>query len=387
MMTNVIAYLHTTFAYQSAALQLMVGQANFDAQQLHLKEPLPITVPTNTNDWNVAMPPNGVGGWLATPNYIYRFQAGKLMSIQIKNEARSAAETQPSLIDTNGAYQLAEQWLTAISVDVPALESKYPHSVLSATTSSEAPNRERTRSIGPARSVGPIRNHDGATNNIPHAAPNHVRLPLFRVAWGGVRDHKRSSAQTPVQATMEILGSTKQCLNLHIFDPELLKAPPLQVTNAAALLGPPPPPQHFVEELMGGKAAYDAVARPEKVLVWLVGSQPDEPEVVTNRSAAMLLEAASAAVFSRALTDFNSYSWLGEKACMPDYGVRLQFIKGAETVDFAWCDECDHLQVTHNGRSAEKDCEPARLALVRAIQSIFPRDEIIKNLNPSNPTN
>ncbi len=51
MMTNVIAYLHTTFAYQSAVMQLAVGQANFDAQVLHLRETLPIVVPANTNVW------------------------------------------------------------------------------------------------------------------------------------------------------------------------------------------------------------------------------------------------------------------------------------------------------------------------------------------------
>ena len=82
MMTNVIAYLHTTFAYQSAAMHLMVGQANFDAQQLHLKEPLPIVVSANTNDWRVAMPPDGVTGLLVTSNYFYKFSAGRLVSIQ-----------------------------------------------------------------------------------------------------------------------------------------------------------------------------------------------------------------------------------------------------------------------------------------------------------------
>ena len=77
MLTNIIAYLHTTLAYQSAAMQLMVGQANFDAQQLHLQETLPITVPANTNEWHLAMPPDCVTGTLTTPNYFYRFNAGK----------------------------------------------------------------------------------------------------------------------------------------------------------------------------------------------------------------------------------------------------------------------------------------------------------------------
>src|ERR1035438_2763762 len=135
MLTNVIAYLHTTLAYQSAAMQLMVGQANFDARQLHLPETLPMTVPADTNTRTVARPPDGVTGGFATSNYLYRFNAGRLVSIQKKPQPRGPADalSQPTLIDTNGAYQLATQWLAAISMDVPALE-KYPHSVIQFST-------------------------------------------------------------------------------------------------------------------------------------------------------------------------------------------------------------------------------------------------------------
>ena len=96
-----------------------------------------------------------------------------------------------------------------------------------------------------------------------------------------------------MQASVEILGSTKQCLGLRIQNPELLRAPPLQVTNAAALLGTPPPPQHFVEEFLGGPAAYAAVAQPDTVTAWLLTSTPDDPDSKTNRTPAVAVNAAS----------------------------------------------------------------------------------------------
>jgi hypothetical protein len=378
MMTNVIAYLHTTFAYQSAVMQLMVGQANFDAQQLHLKETLPVVVPANTNAWRVAMPPDGVTGLLTTSNYIYRFNAGHLISIQKKPQARGAAPgtatNQPSVLDTNSACQLARQWLTALSVDVPALESKYPPSANQAgSRPPRVPERNRSR--------------PGGTNNvINHAAERTTAAaPIFRVTWGGGRTVKPGSSPTPVQVSVELLGSTKECIGLRIQNTEWLKAPPLRVTNAAALLGPAPPPQHFVEEFLGGKAAYETVAKPERVFAWLLTSATDGSESKTDRTTAIAVDATTAATFARTLTDFNSYSWLDEKACAPDYEVRLRFVKGAENVDFLLCYDCDHLQVTHNSQMVEKDCDAARIALVQAIKAVFPVDEVIKNLKLLNP--
>jgi len=364
MLTNIIAYLHTTLAYQSAAMQLMVGQANFDAQQLHLQEPLPITVPANTNEWHLAMPPDGVTGTLTTPNYFYRFNAGKLVSIQRKPSARGSlanSENQVSLIDTNGAYQLARQWLAAISVDVPALESKYPPTVLQVTTS-----RAGTRGRIAARN----RDRAAATNAVV-SAPRPVPS-LFRVIWGGKRAAGAQSGAAEA-ATVEILGSTKQCLALRI-NPNLLAAPPLQVTNAALLLGTPPPPQHFVEDFLGGRSAYETVAHPDKAVAWLLGSSPDGSDTKVNRTPATAVNPATLTLLSQTLTDFNSFSWLDEKACDSDYTVRLQFVKGADTVEILWSGDCDHLQVTHGAQTAEKDCAAlvsAALPLLKPGGTLF----------------
>ena len=375
MLTNVIAYLHTTFAYQSAAMQLMVAQANFEAQQLHLRETLPIVAPADTNAWRVAMPPDGVGGAFASSNYVFKFNAGKLVTIQRKLAARGAApdpaEHQPSLIDTNGAYQLARQWLSALSVDMDALEQKYPHRVVEMTARTTVA-RDRARSRPGATNRPP--EHATATDKTPTASP------VFRLTWGG-RSAGSPPVSAPLQITMEILGSTKQCLGLQIQNPDLLKSPPLQVANAAKLLGPTPTPQQFVEEWLGGPAAYQTVAKPDLVAAWLLNSQADQPDNRTSRTAAISVDAATAANLSRTLTDFNSYSWMEEKACQPDYQAGVRFSKGADRVEFLLCFDCDHLLVSHNGRSAEKDFDGGHVALLQAIQAVFPQDGVVKNLS------
>src|ERR1035441_10233986 len=291
------------------------------------------------------------------PPAVSAWREGKLVSTQKKTQGRGAApspaETQPSLIDTNGAYQLASQWLAAISVDVPALESKYPHSTM----------RFGARPLG-------IRSRTAAVTNV-------VKSPLFRVTWGNRRGRPAMAAGSSILVSMDILGSTRQCTGLRIQNPDLLKCAPLKVTNAAALLGPPPPPQHFVEEFLGGRAAYDCVAKPDKVTAWLLSSQTDDPDSKTNRTPAVAVNAMTASLFSKTLTDFNSYSWLEEKNCTPDYGVRLRFTKGAETVEFLLCFECDSLQVQYHPKAGE--CQPetkdldhnATMQIFKALKGIF----------------
>jgi hypothetical protein len=378
MLTNVIAYLHTSFAYQSAAMQLMVGQANFDAQQLHLRETLPITVPANTNTWNVASPPDGIAGGFSTSNYIYRFAAGELATIQRKPHPRGTAadaeEFKPSLIDTNSAYELAKQWLAGMSVDVATLE-KFPHHV------------ESMAARLPVAARFP-RSAEGTNRAPEHAAPaarqSPGNPPIFRVSWGG-RSPVKSAVSSPVQITVEILGSTKQCIGLRIQNPDLLKTPPLQVANADKLLGVPPAPQHYVQELFGGASAFETVARPDRVSAWLLHT--DEAGNSSARTPAVALDAGTSAQFSSALTDFNSYSWLEERGGVPGYQAVVRFTKGADNVDFMLSFDSDHLVVTHNQYSAEKDFDAAHTALVRAIKSVFPKDEIVSKFSqlPSQP--
>lgn len=360
MITNIIQLLHTTTAYQTAAFQLMVGEANFAAKQLDLKERLPITITQSSNEWNISPPPWGVGGSVLTSNYVYRFEKGRLTSIKQRDweERISPATTnllewtrQTSLIDSNGAYQLATQWLGSLSVDVAKLEQKDPAHVFQ-------------------RSV-PISTTSQNGEEIKEQRP----VPFFEVGW---------SKQPPPFSYLsgsigvKILGTTQELLQLRIRDVSFFRNPPLQVTNASELLGPLPPPRHFVEQLVGGKDAYETIAKPDRVEAWLLDARE------TDRIGPVTLKPTTTEQFSNSLLDFNSYAWTAENLCSREHSVRLKFTRGNDTVEFRLGFECDYLQVTHHGQTKEENFAFAHNKLVKAIQSVFPRDEAVKKLELEN---
>ena len=135
-----------------AAARQMLLEANYFAQQLKLPESLPITAANATINVN---PPRLAGiGSLATKEFFYSFpghdhqpitnsfgaawflERGKLAYVMRKKPFAKWDEgnsddmsalfrklaAMPSLLDTNTAYQLATQWLAAVSVDVGELE-------------------------------------------------------------------------------------------------------------------------------------------------------------------------------------------------------------------------------------------------------------------------
>jgi hypothetical protein len=151
------------------------------------------------------------------------------------------------------------------------------------------------------------------------------------------------------------------------------------------LLGPPPPPRHFVEELVGGRDAYETVAAPDQVEAWLLtNSYDDESESCRRkkeRAGPVRLSAGLAQKFSSALLDFDTYVWsLDRKGCIVNYGARLRFTRGSDAVEFLLCYECDVLSVSHAGQAHSADFDCGRAALVAALQEAFPRDKVVTQL-------
>ena len=68
------------------------------------------------------------------------------------------------------------------------------------------------------------------------------------------------------------------------------------------------------------------------------------------------------------------------KLCSPNYGLRLRFERGKDSVEILFCYECDILQVTHNGRIKEENFDFAHNKLVKAVQAVFPKDDAIRKL-------
>jgi hypothetical protein len=153
--------------------------------------------------------------------------------------------------------------------------------------------------------------------------------------------------------------------------------------NPSAQTNSPMRQRARVEQLVGGKEAYETITAPDKIEVWLLPSSWADGTFreKKDRKGPVVLEPETTTAFSKALLDFNSYYWDVAKACIADYGVRLHFTRGKDTVEFLLCYECAMLEVTYNGQTQSKDFnEHCYDKLVKATQAVFPEDQVLQNL-------
>ena len=353
-MTNIIAFLHTTSAYQAAALQLMIGEANFAAEQLGIPERLPV----QTNRLVIAEvgpPALGVNGAVGTSNYTFGFDHGHLTSVRKRDWMKrldppitnvSELSKLSSRIDTNGAYQLATQWLNGLSFMVSALNERFVPQIV------QVPGGG--------------------------AAAKTVALPMFQVTWG----EKPPPFDMVNPLRMRLLGSTLELLELHVRDHKLCGRPPLVVSNQAKLLEPWPTPRDYVEGLFGGPEGYRAVTAPETVDLYVLNSRfrEDELSLPEVRLGPVRMNGSSRQQLADILVDFDTYQWGVMKLCSVDYGVKARFIRGRSIVQVLFCFECDILEVTVDGKARNENFDFNHNALVRIIRQVFPADRRIRRL-------
>ncbi len=151
----------------------------------------------------------GAFGRLDTANYSFSFGKGRLLRILGRDTIHEAYYGQnlakligqPSLIDSNGAYQLATQWLAAVDLDMSRL-NKLKWTV----------NQLRF---------------------LPLGTTNAVTLPYFYVEFGS--KHYPAFINLPARdeplVEVKVLGTNKHLEDLHINDITLCQRPPLVVTN------------------------------------------------------------------------------------------------------------------------------------------------------------
>ncbi len=129
--TTTVDPMFTTQAYQKKAFRLVLQEANQVAKEMKLPEKLPITesnvVHTFISAFGFAYTYKAIGN-VTTSNYWYGVEHGnKFSGLTIVDLDRHCFKYQEqyqwpvSRIDTNGAYQLATQWLAAMRMDVKAL--------------------------------------------------------------------------------------------------------------------------------------------------------------------------------------------------------------------------------------------------------------------------
>ncbi|HEY4258304.1 MAG TPA: hypothetical protein VGM66_13910 [Candidatus Udaeobacter sp.] len=249
---------HAAFAYRAEVIPKMLAEANWAAHRLNLPTHYPIgmtdiqddhisalwsSIPfTNgypdtvfgTNIFDPGIPRDdrlrsfriGLYGYIANANFEFGFVQGKLCRITRMSEPNveyyahdlDKLVGKPSLIDTNGAYQLATQWLAALDVDVVAL-NKLKWTV-------------------------------NQLHYLPHGTTNAVTLPLFYVDFGSIHspaDGNLKASDKPL-VSVEILGTTKELQNLEIVNALLFShRQPVLITNILELIRTPNPPMKHLE--------------------------------------------------------------------------------------------------------------------------------------------
>ncbi|MBU6408842.1 MAG: hypothetical protein KGR98_00515 [Verrucomicrobia bacterium] len=248
-------------AFRAVMTQKMLAEANWAADRLKLPTKRPIQI-TDIKDLFISMPsgcvlqrtnppfypdtvfgtnifnPNiprdarlralkiGPNGRIDTANFEFRFYGAQLAGIMRLSAPRveyyadnlDALIGRKSLIDTNGAWQLATQWLAAVDMDMAAL-SKLKHSV-------------------------------SQLHYLLRGATNTITLPIYYVDIG-TRHFPAcgllKAYDTPM-VTVEVLGTTKTLQNVDLavdFGSDGIpydNRPPLLITNALDLIRAPNPP-------------------------------------------------------------------------------------------------------------------------------------------------
>jgi len=197
----------TTSLYQREALGLVLKEANQIAEELKLNNELPITesnlVEFHISPFGFAYMNRRIGG-VTTKNYAYYVSQGNKFSYLIgthqleDSESYLAKYTWPvSQISTNIAYKLAIQWLTAIHVDIEAL------------------NRDCNVTV--------------AVDDAYVHAPTGKFVPIYFVSW--VPKNKES----PGAASVRLFAPTKTLLQLRVEDEKYILRKPLIFTNLSDL--------------------------------------------------------------------------------------------------------------------------------------------------------
>jgi len=379
MPAGTLQYLHTSDAYRATVARLMVDEANFAATALDLPERVPAPGQGNSLEWDIPPVPLGISGCVTSSNYGFSFLNGRLYSVtkyrwleKISPPIRDILELaeRPSLLDSNGALELARKWLDRMGIGIEKLESEGSPIVF------QVPARRRD-----------------ATGRTLEGVSNNVRVPLFQIVWGGngfngaprrILIPQRPGSHSAV--FVEILGTTSELIRLEIHAANISRRTALQLTDAEELLGPEPEPRHFVEALFGGREAYGTIANPDRVEAWLLTSSYAEPShrEKEDRAGPINLTRTAAKAFSGTLLNFDSYCWARargqQKGCIIDYGARLRFTRDQDSVDIHLCYECGVIGITHQGHSRQEDFDPSYDAFVRALQAVFPSDNVVRKL-------
>jgi hypothetical protein len=209
----------TTAAYEKEARRLVLEEATRVATELGLPEELPLT---ESNIVRSFIPPFGFAymqkavGNVESRNYMYivgkdwRFSTLEIVNSSGGEASYARKYRWPSdRLDTNAAYNLATQWLAAVSMDVAGL------------------NRDCVMHAAPDPHWSRFRWNTPFTNA--------TFRPIYSVYW----IPRQTTNESFVAAEVKLFAPDKTLLSLRMEDPKYILRKPLQFTNLDELLANP----------------------------------------------------------------------------------------------------------------------------------------------------
>jgi hypothetical protein len=207
-------------AYKYVAMILMLAEANFFCEKADIPGERPLTRGHVRSGSHVAPPSlKDFGGSILTDQYFFGFHWGHLANFHKREFMPQSPDSAirernlelaklSSLIDTNGAYELATNWLAVVGINVPAMEARYRRNVFQ-------------WQYYPTGKDGPT-----------------LVLPVYQVEWRGFILKTQTNRERPV-VSVTIFGATKELVDYQVLDESLFLHPPIKIRDSQGLLSIP----------------------------------------------------------------------------------------------------------------------------------------------------
>jgi hypothetical protein len=142
-----------------------------------------------------------------------------------------------------------------------------------------------------------------------------------------------------------------------------------------------------VPSIFGGEEGMAILANPDKVEAYRLGKPTGPHHSIDLKdyptiSPPVAISTADLETLQRLFTDRSSFRHY-YKACIPTYGVRLDYVRGNKELQVLFCFECESLDCWLEGQLVGgADFDPVTDQLLRIVKSIFPNDPGIQTLQP-----
>lgn len=206
-----------TLAYKFVATMLMLVEVNLFCDRTEILHDRSFNQSDVRTGSHIG-PPNltGFSGSILTDDFFFGFGSGHLANFrkrgfmpadsdQAVRKRNIELSKMPSLIDEQGAYQLATNWLAALEIDVSTVEKKYRREIIQWRFYPNGVNEES------------------------------LMLPVYQVEWRGNILRSRPGVERAV-VTVTVFGATKQLVDFSVLDDSLFLRPRIQIEELKKLV-------------------------------------------------------------------------------------------------------------------------------------------------------